>query len=38
MLGYVSVLGNPVSLLWVLVGGVMIFGVYWLYKAISQIW
>ena len=38
MLGTVLVLGNPVSLLWVLVGGVMIFGVYWLYKAISQIW
>lgn len=32
------VLGNPVSLLGVLIGGVVILGAYWLYQAVSQLW
>lgn len=38
MLGTVSILGNPVSLLWVLIALVVSLGAYWLYKAISQLW
>lgn len=38
MLIHVPGLENPVSLLPVLIGLVVILGAYWLYKAISCIW
>lgn len=38
MLGTVSLFGNPVSLLALLIGLVVILGAYWLYQAISQLW
>lgn len=37
MLGHVSILGNPVSLLGLLIGAVMIFGAYWLWLAIKEV-
>ncbi len=37
MLGHVSVFGNPVSLLHLLIGAVVILGAYWLWLAIKEV-